>query len=663
MQRLGANVRYYIPHRIRKSHGIRLESLRDQILTPPPAILLTCDTGVSAHVSIDYAKSQNIITLITDHHDLPAALPNADAVVNPKRLPAHHPLASLPGVGVAYKLIEYIYTECHRAEELADFLDLVALGIVADVATQTKDTRYLLQIGLEQLRRTERIGIRALMDVAGLVPDQLTAMDIGFQLGPRLNAAGRLADARPVVELLTTTDQGRAQLLAAELEGLNTQRRFQNRQIYAAAQDMIARDATLLDWEALVLAAPAWHPGLIGIVAGQLADYYQRPVVMLTLTDDGLARGSARSIPGYDIGAAIAAQSDLLLEYGGHPGAAGLSLHADNIPAFRRRLSNTLSEIRDTSVQVGLQIDAYLPLNEITPYLATEINRLAPFGEGNPRVVLASRDLQLKSAAFLDRAQHHRRLTLEDTSGNRQQIIWWNSSELPLPDGIFDAAYEIDFTSYKGTPELQLTLVNYRRSASMPVEVPHSAMEIIDHRGEHPSAVLAQYPHAAIWAEGYRRSKSPGVPQADLTDSRTLIIYTTPPDPYTFQTVVKRAQPERIILLAVNPPIQTPDALLRRILELLKYVLNQQQGHTSVTALAAAVGQSGRVIHLALDYFSAASEIAVTCNEDGAIIVSMNSSPTQEVSEHRAAFEAAVIETAAYRAFFQRAALKWIKIE
>jgi single-stranded-DNA-specific exonuclease len=663
LQRLGAQVRYYIPHRVRESHGIRLESLQAQLLTPLPAILLTCDTGVSAHVSIDYAKSKHITVLVTDHHDLPEQLPKADAVVNPKRLPKHHPLASLPGVGVAYKLIEQLYGECNRTSELPEFLDLVALGIVADVATQTHDTRYLLQIGLDQLRHSQRIGIRTLMDVAGLIPDQVTAMDIGFQLGPRLNAAGRLADARPVIELLTTSDQSRARLLAAELEGLNTQRRFQNRQIYAAAQEMIARDAALLDWEALVLAAPAWHPGLIGIVAGQLSDYYQRPVVLLSLSDDGTARGSARSVPGYDIGAAVAAQSELLLEYGGHPGAAGLSLHADNIPAFRRRLSNTLAATRDSSIQTGLQIDSYLPLNEITPHLVTEINRLAPFGEGNPRITLASKDLHLKSAAFLDRAQRHRRLTIEDNNGNRQQIIWWNSSELSLPDGVFDLAYEIDLSTYKGSAELQLTLVDYRRSTSMPVEVSRPELEIIDHRGKSASSVLALYPQAEIWAEGYRRSESPGIPLAELRPANSLLIYTTPPDPYTLQAAVKRAHPERIILLAIDPPLQTSEAVQRRILELLKYVLNQQNGQTSLDAIAVAVGQSRHVIYLALDYFIAAGEITVTWGEDGVIIVGMNDSPSADITEQRAAFEAAVIETAAYRAFFKRAALDWIKAE
>jgi single-stranded-DNA-specific exonuclease len=358
---LGLKIAWYIPNRLRESHGIRLDSLSEQISSVRPDVLLTCDTGVSAHDAVDYAKSRGLATLITDHHDLPPTLPDADAVIDPKRLPADHPLASLPGVGVAYKLVEHLYTQYGRAQELPRFLDLVALGIVADVAQQTHDTRYLLQIGLDQLRNTRRIGLQALIEIAGIPPERLNATDIGFQLGPRLNAAGRLDDARPVVELLTTTDPTRARLLALQLEGLNNQRRLLNRQIYAAAQEQIARDPSLLDWEALVLAHSAWHPGIIGIVASRLAEHYQRPVVLLAESEDGPARGSARSVPGYDIGAAVAAQSDLLLSHGGHPGAAGLSLNSNDIPAFRRRLSNTLRETRDPSVHSGLILDAYAP--------------------------------------------------------------------------------------------------------------------------------------------------------------------------------------------------------------------------------------------------------------------------------------------------------------
>ncbi len=652
LSQLGANVRFYIPHRLHESHGIRLASLQDQIALDPPALLLTCDTGVSEHESVDYAKSQNIQVVITDHHDLPPTLPNADAIINPKRLPDRHPLRTLPGVGVAYKLIEHLCTLHGRADLLPTFLDLVALGIVADVAELTHDTRYLLQIGLARLRSTQRIGLRALIDIAALDSQNLTATDIGFQLGPRLNAAGRLDDARPVIELLTTADPGRAHLLAAHLEGLNTQRRLQNRQILAAAQEQIANDPALLDWEALVLAHPNWHAGIIGIVASRLADQYQRPVVLLTSSEDGILRGSARSAPGYDIGAAIAAQSDLLLHYGGHPGAAGLSLREEYLPAFRRRLSNTLHATKDASVLPGLNLDAYVALKDITPALAAELNRLAPFGEGNPRITLATTDITLKNAAFIGRAQQHRRLTVQDFSGNRAALLWWNSGDRPLPEGLFDIAYELEISAAGN--DVQLSLLDYRRAASAPVEIARPPRQMIDLR-QTPDADLSIYPHAAIWAEGYRLSDSPGQILTALAPSDTLIIYTAPAAPETLQEALERVHPVQVVLLGLNPPYTSLAAVQRRFLELVRYVLDRQRGITTLDALASATAQSRPTIRHLLAYYTARGEITVSDSGDNLLLARGATSSQPDEPEHAANLRASFAETLAYRAYFHRA--------
>src|SRR5690606_4149236 len=456
---------------------------------------------------------RSLTVVITDHHDLPPQLPAADAVVNPKRLPADHPLAALPGVGTAYKLVEQLYTQLGRADELALFLDLVALGIVVDVAQQVADTRYLLQRGLDQLRVTQPPALLALFATAGLPQAQIGATEIAFQIGPRLNAAGRLDDARPVVELLTTQDRSRAEFLASHLEALNQQRQLQTRQMLAAARAQIEQDTTALDGEAIVLARRDWHPGLIGLVASQLAEQYRRPAVLFSVSEDGIARGSARSAPGYDIGAAVAAQADLLIAFGGHPGAAGLSLHEDKLPAFRRRLSETLRATRDPAVDSALAIDGIVQWRELSPALASALERLAPFGEGNPPITLVACDLSLRSHAQMGRTRQHRRLTVQDASGARQTVLWWNGADQPLPEAPFDLAFRLSLSAYQGTPELQLELVDFRRSAGAPVVVPEIERDVIDRRGSADPlaelhALLAEYPGAAVWAEGYRRAES-----------------------------------------------------------------------------------------------------------------------------------------------------------
>ncbi len=503
--------------------------------------------------------------------------------------------------------------------------------------------------------------------MADLNPNTLTATDIGFQLGPRLNAAGRLDDARPAVELLTTADIVRARVLAATLEGLNTQRRLQNRQIYAAAQEQIARDPALLDWQALVLAQPNWHPGIIGIVAGQLAERYQKPVVMLSVAEDSTARGSARSVPGYNIGAAIAAQSDLLIEYGGHPGAAGLSLHIDNLLMFRRRLSNTLQENFDPSTRSELVLDAILPLSALSIDLAASLERLAPFGEGNPRPILASTDLHLRSAAFLGRSQQHRKLIIEDANSVRREVIWWNCADQTLPDDLFDLAYEIDINQREGTPELRLTLVDLRRAASAPPVITRPPRHITDHRGEpYPDVLLArlqaQHPDAAIWAEGYRKTDSPGLPLAELQPAPTLIIYTAPYGPQPLQEALKRVDPVQVVLLGLSPQQETVPDIQRRILELIKFVLNCQDGRTTISALAAATGQSPKTVELALETIEARGEIQLDPAQTGDAICLLPGAgvPSTEAAEKLAAFQASAAETRAYRAFFNRAAAIYV---
>ena len=525
---------------------------------------------------------------------------------------------------------------------------------------QTGDTRYLLQRGIAQLRATRRVGLHALFAKAGLQQTQISATDIAFQIGPRLNAAGRLSSAALAVDLLTATDPGHAQLLASQLEGLNSRRRLLTQQILTAAQERIARDPSLLDWAALVIEHPAWHSGVIGIVASQLAERYRRPVVLLSVGEDGSARGSARSSPGYDIGAAIAAQADLLQQFGGHPGAAGLLLPAENIPAFRRRLSSTLAESIPAPVSRALNVDAEITLGDITVDLFAALNRLGPFGEGNPPITLVAPNLTLKSAAHFGANGQHRRLTVEDESGTRQKVIWWNGADQPLPDSMFDLAFQLDLYTIDGQPQPQLTWVDGRRSVSAPVTVEALRREIVDLRSERdPRAALARaletYPDAAVWAEGYRQAASPGLPLAGLPRADTLIIYTAPPGPQRLHEALEHVQPSTAVLIGADPPFTTAAEIQRRTLELVKYVLNQLDGRTTIEALAGAIGHTPAMVRCILELSEASGDFAVEWAQDGGILLSQRHGVrTRDTLDERAALEASVAEAAAYRAYFRR---------
>jgi single-stranded-DNA-specific exonuclease len=665
---------WYIPDRLREGHGIGLAVLATLIERWHPALLLTCDTGVTAYEAIQYARDRGLLTIITDHHALPAELPAADAVINPQRLPIGHPLRALPGVGTAYKLIEQVYARCGMAGDQARLLDLVALGIVADVASLVDDTRYLLQIGLGHLRRAERPGIRALFDTARLEASTLTAEQIGFQLGPRLNAAGRLGDPGRAVELLTTADPTRAALLAQEFEGLNRRRRQLQRETEESARQLIAADPSLLDSAVLVLYRADWQPGILGPVAGRLAERYQRPAILLTAVDDPkvgnkgelLARGSGRSAAGLDMNAALTQISGLLTTFGGHPGAAGLTLPVASISAFRRALNEAFHDnlLAGDSSEESLTIDALLPLSQVTPIVAEAIGRLAPFGEGNPPIVLQADGVFISSHAFLDRAHAHRRLSIHSADQSESKsvsVFWWNSGDEIVPSDAVDLAYTVG-TAPDGT--LQITLIDYRLHEA-PDSLRLAARQWIDCRTEAaPREALerlrTEIPTLTIWAEGYSQRESPGRGRYELTPGVPLAIFTTPPTVGILTETVTRLNPPVVYVFGIDPPppldSTQPTVFMRQLEGIARLVISRQAGQISLATLTTRLAQSEAVVRYALPCLSGIGHrwageqctFFVDAELDSAPIVPRD--PDWQIR-----LAAMLDETRAYRAYFRRA--------
>lgn len=664
---LGASVSFHIPHRLTESHGIQTERLIALLAERRPALLLTCDTGITAHDAVTRALEQGVKVIITDHHDLPpdGVLPPAPAL-NPKRLPPGHPLAMLPGVGVAYKLVEGLYTYLGRdTGELERLLDLVALGIVADVAEQWRDTRYLLQLGLACLRITERRGLRALADVARIDLSNVTAEGIGFQLAPRLNAAGRLDDAAQAVELLTTHDSTQARVIATNLEGLNKKRQRDQRAITAAAQDLISNDPTLLDFPVLVLYQPGWHPGLLGIVAGELTERYSRPCVMLTSEPGGdLARGSARSAPGYDIGAAIAAQAELLSAYGGHPGAAGLSLLVDRIDQFRRRLSRTLEEQAPTRPTPTLTVDATVTLSEITENLAEELERLAPFGQGNPPVTLMATELTVSRCQTIGLEQLHRKLTVTDGAGVSRQIIWWRGAAHRAPSGAVDIAFNIGWDIYQDRRQVALTLVNLRERLPVAVAAPPIPAWTVEDWRQMPAedllrAFTEKEPAGLIWAEAEHTAQTRGQRRHELRPAEALLIYTAPPSQSVLNAALEATQARRLYFGWVLLPPSDLNRRLRELLGLCRYTLSHLEGCVDLDRMAGTTGLTREAILWGLRLLAAENVIGLSESDEGVTIDQPNpeAASAYNALEAREAFELLSAESDSYRRFHRRADL------
>lgn len=694
-------VRFHVPNRFSEGHGIRVETLTETLADPTfrPDLLLTCDTGIADAPGVTLAKQQGLTVIVTDHHDLtaefadlvpgrdqlwgrsipqspnPPSVKYADAIVNPKFLPPSDPLRTLPGVGVAYKLIQQLYRLAGCGGDEVELLDLVALGIVADVAEQVNDARYLLQLGLDKLRTTKRIGLRVLMEVARLNPETVDADSIGFQLGPRMNALGRLEDATVAVELLTTRDIIRANQLAARMERLNQERRVLTSQMTAAALDMIDREPRLLDFNGLVLAHPNWHAGIVGIVASRLVEEFGKPTVLLLTPPGEPARGSARSIPGVDIGGSIAACSHLLLHHGGHPGAAGLGLLPENIDLFRRELDRQIELHRDEGAPTGLTIDVEIGLGQVTLMLAEELQRLAPFGNGNPTPQFLSSGLTVEEDRRLGREGTHRKLTVQSSDGARASVIWFNGADVELPSGPIDLVYTIGINEYRGERNLQLGFVAVRAAQGAAVATPAGAIpqwRLEDRRNQPTPVTMLPTPAQALWyAEGVNLNGgesaiayAPRLGLAGVPPGQPLVLWSVPPSPQLLQWLVETAAPSVIYLCGHITSDDSLPGLLRSVAGMCKYAL-QRDGLLQINRMAARLGTTEAVIRHSLLWLERRGQIAlIDWDPAGTPTDTVHIAPGSGVEQRedrsvlQAELDEQLAEVRAYRRFFLRAKVR-----
>jgi single-stranded-DNA-specific exonuclease len=670
LQALGANVVYYIPIRGKESHGVHIESLKP-IIDNGTKLLITCDTGITAYDAVDYANSRGVDVVVTDHHELGQTLPNATAIINPKLLPEEHLLTNLAGVGVAYKLAEALLA--HRdmgvgnRESSPDsrittpnsLLDLAALGLIADVALLKGETRALVQRGIQVLRNTGRIGLRVMAELSGTNLESLTEETIGFSFAPRLNALGRLSDANPAVELLLSHDPARARVLATQIEGLNAQRRLLTSQVYEAAQAQLRENPSLLDEPAIILSSPTWPGGVVGIVANKLVERYHKPAILLNQSEDGILRGSARSVEGLHITEAITTQKDKLLGFGGHPMAAGLSLEASKLADFRKGLGKAIEKQLGEVVreEPTLQIDAWLNLNQLNLELAESLEALAPFGAGNPSLILATHKVRLRSVVTIGKAREHLRLNIEDENGMVQSILWWGGAgeELPEEGSKFDIAYSVRASTFRGAKQITLQFEEFRIVEEAPIELQKRWLEIIDYRLEVQK--IDELDNAMmIWAEGIDKAK--GKSRFELYPADEFAIYTTPPSPAELRAALEMVRPKKVFLFGVSPIEERPDEFLSRLASMAKYAINQKNGKVTVQQLAAATGHREGAIRLGLEWLAAGGHVSIQRDAaQEAVLLSPGNGELNQYLQRElyVAVKGILEETAAYRAHFQRA--------
>ncbi|ELS04698.1 single-stranded-DNA-specific exonuclease RecJ [Xenococcus sp. PCC 7305] len=469
-------LQYYIPNRLTESHGLNHTGIA-QLAASGTKLIVTCDTGSTNLEEIAYAKKLGIDIIVTDHHTLPESRPNVVGIINPRYLPKEHPLYHLSGVAVAYKLVEALYQALPEIPQqpLGYLLDLVAIGLVADLVSLQGDCRYLAQQGIKQLKKqtdpktANRPGVTRLLELCRRSGDRPT--DISFGLGPRINAVSRIhGDASFCVELLTSRDRSRCHELASETELANTRRKELQKNTINQVQKKLQR-IDLSTTSVIVLEDPSWQGGVLGLVAGQIAQEHGRPTILLSASEDetGIvyARGSARSVNGIDLYQLVKSQEHLLHRFGGHPFAAGLSLKLENLPLFQEGINQKLNQQLDvTKIGVTIEADLQVRVSDLGQSLFRELSLIEPCGMGNPVPKLLIKNCNFKNVWNSN---------IKDKQGKKVQYIktkfslsdqscdhlfpgvWWGHYKDEVPQDIScDVIVELDFNSYARQYEVRL---------------------------------------------------------------------------------------------------------------------------------------------------------------------------------------------------------------
>lgn len=470
--RLGAEVDTDIPDRIRDGYGLN-RLLIDRAISDGVDTVITCDNGIAAKEEIAYGKKLGLTVVVTDHHEVPFTevegekqyqLPPADAVIDPKRVDCPYPFDGLCGAGVAYKLVEAL-TEAmgEDSTDLDDLMENVAIATIGDVMDLVDENRIFVRQGLEMLKRTKNLGLRALMECTNIPKDGINPYHIGFILGPCLNASGRLDTAKRALELLEAKELREAMVLAEDLKVLNDSRKELTEKGVKEAMDQIEASELKQD-KVLVVYLPECHESIAGIIAGRIREHYSRPTLVLTKAETGV-KGSGRSIEAYDMFAELNRCRDLFLKFGGHKMAAGVSLPEENVEILRKRMNeNCILSWEDMAERI--HIDMKLPFAYINEDLIREFSLLAPFGKGNTRPLFAEKNLRVYYPQIVGKNQNVLKFQVQDSTGNRMDAVYFGEARKCLE--YIQRKQEMAFTfypsvnEYNGRRTIQLTVVNYQ---------------------------------------------------------------------------------------------------------------------------------------------------------------------------------------------------------
>lgn len=467
----GADVDYVVPHRINDGYGIN-EHLIDNSINEGIDTIITCDNGIAAYNQVKYAKENGLTVIVTDHHDVPFdevngvkeyRVPPADAVVNPKQEDCQYPFKLLCGAGVAYKLISLIYERLRLdTKDMEEYREFMAIATVGDIVDLIDENRVVVKYGLKHIAHTVNTGLKALVEECGVDINNISSYHIGFVIGPCLNASGRLDTARKAIELMLCKNMEEAHNMARELITLNTERKQMTEDETAKAIELVEKNDMLKD-RVLVIYLPDCHESIAGIIAGRIKERYYRPTFVITNAEEG-AKGSGRSIEGYNMYEEINKCKNVLTKYGGHPMAAGLSLETADIDVFRKMLNDNAT-LDDSDLIPKTWIDVPMPVGYASMGLVGQLKLLEPFGKGNEKPVFADRDLYVKTASIIGKNRNVLKMQLETKEGYIVQAVQFGISDkdpVPKAGSRILIVYYPDINVYNGVSSLQIIIKEWK---------------------------------------------------------------------------------------------------------------------------------------------------------------------------------------------------------
>lgn len=645
-----AAVDYHVPDRFTEGYGMNSDVIR-RFSETGVSLIITCDCGISNYTEINLAKELGMEVIVTDHHNIPEILPPADVILNPKLLCVGHRARNISGCGMAYFLCRALLTYYQRPEKADDFLDMLALSLVADVVSLNGENRYLLKRAMPKLFNTNRTGLKELFTVIERDSKLQNEEDIAFQIAPRINAAGRMDSAALPVELFLCENPLVAASLAEKIDFYNKERKRVQQDIIKQAIELV--EGIKKNKTVLVLYGEFWHHGIIGIAAGKICETYRKPAILLSLKEDGVTVvGSARSTEDINIYELLKECSGKLIKFGGHSAAAGLSLRREDVHAFTEEIERMAEKKYSIKSDVLVNVDMELNIDEVCDELYNRICSAGPYGEGFEPPVFTASHITVVSDRKTEK--NHHIMVLADENDTRIPAVKWFGVNYSLQDRVFDITYKIGRNTYRGNSNLQLGIEHFLESNGKPKRAFSGA--IIDERRSDFNILPAKYPDAVFFYEGLSSACPVENPMNRYTIVKveTLVFVSAPVNTALFREIISLANPKKVVICFSVLTEYGFKSFITGLMGVVKHCVNNQGGRVQIENLAMKLGVEENILIAALKYLQAIGKVDYSIDKNMLLLYMSSRGQNRESIMLERRIRDALLEKGAYQEFLMK---------